>query len=107
MDEAINAGALVTVTDGTRQLEGIVFEIPSRTKAVVAVIDRARGPLFRTVDPTTLTLRDAAAPADRALQLLIRRTPHPGRDGGGGRAGPGRGASGGHTRPPTHRPTGR
>jgi hypothetical protein len=85
---------------------GLVFDTPSRSKAVVAVIDPARGPVFRTVHPETLTERHKEGPHDEALRLLVRRTPPPvhgaGRGGAnaqGGRAGFSRGAA--------HRPTGR
>ena len=39
------------------QLDGIVFDTPSNTKVVVAVVDRGRGPVFRTVHPRTLSER--------------------------------------------------
>ena len=57
------------------QLDGIVFDTPSTTKVVVAVVDRGRGPVFRTVHPRTLSERTAEGADDRALRLLIRRTP--------------------------------
>ena len=83
-----------------------MFDTPSHTKVIVAVVDRARGPVFRTVHPDTLSPRTDEGSGDRALRLLIRRTPPPvhgsaraGSGGGHGRAGHFRGAS--------HRPTGR
>lgn len=104
--ESTGVGELVTVASGGPELDGIVFDIPSRSKVVVAVVDPGRGPTFRTVHPKTLTERTAEGPDDRALQLLLRRTPSPvhGASHGGGSGDRGRP---GHTRPPTHRTTGR
>jgi hypothetical protein len=72
-----SVGELVKVAGGGPELDGIVFDTPSSTKVVVAVVDPTRGPLFRTVHPKTLTERTAEGPDDRALRLLIRRTPSP------------------------------
>src|SRR4051794_5749496 len=101
--EATAAGELVTVAAGGPELDGIVFDTPSATKVVVAVVDPGRGPVFRTVHPRTLSERTGAGPHDNALRLLIKRTPPPahgsvrgGPAGGHGRAG--------HTRAATHRP---
>lgn len=101
----LSIGGLVTVTDG-RALDGIVFDVPSPSKVVVAVVVPGRGPALRTVNQKTVTPREAEGPDDRALRLLIRRTPPPaggsahGADAGGqGRSGFKRGA--------THRSTGR
>ncbi len=99
-------GELVTVDPGGRPLDGIVFAAPSSTKVVVAVVDPARGPGFRTVHPRLLADRADAGPADRALRLLIRRTPRPPGVAGGGGGGAAHGRSG-HTRAATHRTTGR
>ena len=94
------------VATGGPEIDGIVFDTPSATKVVVAVVDAGRGPVFRTVHPSALSPRDAEGAQDRALHLLIRRTPPPvhgaARDG----AGAGRGRAG-HTRAATHRTTGR
>src|SRR5437588_8236011 len=99
-------GELVTVGGVGPALDGIVFDTPSRSKVVVAVVDPDRGPVFRTVSPKELTEREERGPDDRALQLLVRRrrlAVHgdvPGAlPGGRGRSGFKRGA--------THRPTGR
>ena len=96
------AGDLVKVTTAGPLIDGIVFDTPSATKVVVAVIDPARGPVFRTVHPDTLSERTTESAEDRPLRMLIRRTPPPvsraGRGGSG--AGPGRA---GHTRGATHR----
>jgi hypothetical protein len=104
--ESIDVGELVKVADGGPERDGIVFDTPSSTKAVVAVVDPARGPVLRTVRADALTLRTEEGPDDRALRLLMRRTPPPvhaaSRGGGGG----GRGRAG-HTRGAPHRPTGR
>jgi hypothetical protein len=104
--ESTSAGELVTVASGGPELDGIVFDTPSRTKVVVAVVDRAKGPVFRTVHPDTLTERSEAGPQDKALRLLVRRTPAPVRDAGRGGAGA-ESARAGHTRAAMHRTTGR
>jgi hypothetical protein len=99
-------GELVKVADGGRPVDGIVFDLPSRTKVVVAVVDPAKGPVFRTVNPNTLSERSQEGPDDRALQLLIRRTPTSPRGAGGG--GPAaRREQAGHTRAAMHRTTGK
>jgi len=96
----------VTVATSGARIDGIVAEMPSASKAVVAVMDRRRGPVLRTVLQTALTDRAEAGPDDRALRLLIRRTAPAAR--GGARGGPqvGRGRAG-HTRAAMHRPTGK
>ena len=96
----------MTVADGGPELAGIVFDVPSRTKVVVAVVDPARGPVFRAVHPKTLTERTDEAVDDRALQALLRRTPPPVRSAarGGNAVGPGRA---GHKRAAMHRTTGK
>jgi hypothetical protein len=100
------AGDLVKVTTGGPQIDGIIFEVLGGGKFVVAVMDRDRGPVMRTAQQDVLTERTEAGPDDRALQLLIRRTPASVRGAarGGAGAGPGRA---GHTRSTTHRPTGK
>jgi hypothetical protein len=95
----------VRVATGGPELDGIVFNTPSRTKVVVAVVDPARGPVFRTVDPKTLSERTEEGPHDRALLHLIRRTPAPVRRAVGGDA-TGR-ANPGHARAAGHRTTGK
>jgi hypothetical protein len=99
-------GDLVTVANGGPKLDGIVFDTPSSSKVVVAVVDPTRGPMFRTVSPATLTERAEEGAQDRALRLLVRRTPTPIRGGQGGGA---RGAAGrsGFRRGAMHRTTGR
>jgi hypothetical protein len=100
------AGDLVTIATGGPEIDGIVFDTPSRSKVVVAVVDAGRGPVMRTVHPDALTERTAPGPSDQALRLLIRRTPPPVH--GGARGAPGaRQGPAGHTRAATHRPTGR
>ena len=96
----------VTVLAGSARIDGIVADMPSAAKAVVAVMDRERGPVLRTVLRKALAEREEAGPHDRALRLLVRRTAPAAR--GGGRGGPaaGRGRAG-HTRAATHRPTGK
>lgn len=96
----------MTVAGDGPTLDGIVFDVPSKAKAVVAVVDRDRGPVFRTVHLNVLTERDADGADDRALRMLIRRTPVPGH----GAARNGTGAAGGragHVRGAAHRTTGR
>ena len=104
--ESPQAGELVRVAGGGPELDGIVFDVPSRSKVVVAVLDPGRGPVFRTVNPSDLAERTDAGPDDRALNLLLRRTPSPAR--GAAAAGPstvhGRA---GHARGAMHRTTGK
>jgi hypothetical protein len=104
--ESAQAGDTVTVASAGPPVDGIVFDTPSRTKVVVAVIDPKRGPVFRTVHPDALSERSDAGAHDRALRLLIRKTPPPAPGGtrGGRRAGQG---AAGYTRSTAHRTTGR
>jgi hypothetical protein len=104
--DSIGAGELVKVADDGAEVDGIVFDTPSSSKVVVAIVDRRRGPVFRTVPSSTVSARTEGGPDDRALRLLLRRTPLPvhGAARGGGPAGQGRA---GHTRGAAHRPTGR
>jgi hypothetical protein len=104
--ESTSPGDLVTVAGDGPKLDGIVFDAPSTTKVVVAVVDRGRGPVFRTVHPRTLSERTAEGADDRALRLLIRRTPPPARGGARGGSGVGQGRSG-HARAAMHRTTGK
>jgi hypothetical protein len=104
--EPTSASDLVKVADGGPELDGIVFDTPSRSKVVVAVVDPGRGPVFRAVHPRTLTERTEAGPDDRALRLLVRRTPPPVRGAARGGVGAGRGRPG-HTRAAMHRTTGK
>jgi hypothetical protein len=99
-------GQLVTVAGAGPALDGIVFDTPSRSKVVVAVVDPRRGPLLRAVAPPALTEREQEGPHDQALRLLIRRTPAPVRGAAGGRTASGR-PSRGHTRAAMHRTTGK
>jgi hypothetical protein len=101
-----DAGELVKVADGGAELDGIVFDTPSSSKVIVAVLDPTRGPLFRTVNPNTLTSRADEGPDDRALRLLVRRTPPPSHGSPGGATRSGQRRSG-FTRGAAHRPTGR
>src|SRR3712207_8278501 len=100
--EQLAAGDLVKVATAGPQIDGIVFDLPSASKAVVAVIDRRRGPVMRTVQRAALTERAEPGPDDRALQQLVRRTPAPTHSAarGGGNAGQRRA---GHTRAAMHR----
>jgi len=96
----------VTVATGSARIDGIVADMPSASKAVVAVMDRRRGPVLRTVLRTALTDREEAGPDDQALRLLVRRTAPAARGAARGDAGVGRGRAG-HTRAAMHRPTGK
>ena len=104
--ESTSPGELVKVAGGGPVLDGIVFDLPSRTKVVVAVVDQVRGPLLRTVHPSTLSEREADGPQDVALRLLIKRTPRPARGASRGGESSGRGRAG-HSGPSMHRPTGK
>jgi hypothetical protein len=104
--EKMEAGDLVTVAVGRRETDGIVFDVPGGAKVIVALVDRERGPVMRTVESKDLTERLEAGPDDRALQMLIRRTP--GGSRGTARAGSAPGhASAGHRRAAMHRTTGK
>ena len=104
--EPTSTGDLVTVTTRGPQIDGIVFDVPSASKVIVAVIDRARGPVMRTVPRTALTERAEAGADDRALELLVRRTVPAVRTGARGAATGGHGRAG-HTRAAMHRTTGK
>jgi hypothetical protein len=101
-----HAGDRISVDDGGVMRDGIVFDVPSRAKVVVAVFDTRRGPVLRTVHPNGLTERTEDGTRDPALRLLIRRTPPPVRGGDTGGAGAGRRRAG-HTRGTSHRTTGK
>jgi hypothetical protein len=104
--ESPTPGDLVKVDVGGPPLDGIVFDVPSNTKVVVALVTRDRGPAFRTVHPKTLTERTEEGPDDRALRLLMNRTPLP--THGAARAGTGIGQGrSGHGRAAMHRTTGK
>jgi hypothetical protein len=104
--EPTSTGERVTVAGSGPSVDGIVFDSPSRTKVVVAVVDAGRGPVFRTVHWDMLTERTQDGPDDRALRLLIRRTPPPARGAARDGAGAGRGRPG-HARGTMHRTTGK
>src|SRR4051794_41806327 len=84
----------VTVATGSARIDGIVADLPSASKAVVAVMDRRRGPGLRTGPPAALTRRGGAGPAHPAPRRLGRPAAPPARGGapGGppGGKGPGR-----------------
>jgi hypothetical protein len=104
--DSISPGQLVQVVDGGPALDGIVFEIASATKVIVAVVDPRRGPSFRTVHPKALSERLTEGTEDPALRRLVRRTRPPGQRGERSGPGTGRGHAG-HTRPATHRAPGK
>ena len=96
----------MTVAGDGPPLDGIVFDTPSNSKVVVAVMDSRRGPVLRSVHPKALSERSAEGPHDPALHLLLRRTPQPDRGKSRGAGGGGQGRAG-FTRSATHRSTGR
>jgi hypothetical protein len=104
--EASSPGELVSVAVGGSVIDGIVFDAPSRTKIVVAVLQEGRGPVFRTVHPDALTERAQDGPSDAALRLLIKRTSPPVRGVDIGRGGGGTQRAG-HARGSMHRTTGK
>jgi hypothetical protein len=105
MERPTSTGDLVKVATRGPLLDGIVFDVPSTAKVVVAVMDRERGPVLRSVERSALSERSEAGPDDAQLQLLIRRSPmHRGGGHAGAGAGPGRG---GHKRAAGHRTTGK
>jgi hypothetical protein len=103
---AAEPGDLVKVADGTAELDGLVFDRPSSSKVIVAVVDPTRGPVFRTVNPNLLTEREQEGPNDRALRLLVRRTPPPANAVAPGATRGGQRRAG-FTRGTAHRATGR
>ncbi|MGH2889864.1 MAG: hypothetical protein ACRDNJ_09565, partial [Solirubrobacteraceae bacterium] len=74
-----STGQLVKILDANTEIDAIVFDT-SGAKAVVAAIDRTRGPVLRAVNPQALTIREQEGPDDHALRLLMRRTPRPASD---------------------------
>src|SRR3954470_13741969 len=104
--EQIGKGDLVKVATAGPVIDGIVFDVPSRSKVVVAVMDRKRGPVIRTVDRQALTDRAEVGPDDRALSLLVRRTPPAVHSAGRGGAAAGARRAG-HKRAAMHRTTGK
>ena len=96
----------VRVGTSGHEVDGIVFDTPSRSKVVVAIIDPARGPAFRTVHADTVTERAEDGPDDRALRALIRRTAPPVHGSARGGGSTGRGMPG-HSRAAMHRTTGK
>jgi hypothetical protein len=104
--DVITVGELVSVAGVGPVLDGVVFDTPSSSKVVVALVDPKRGPLFRTVSPTTLTAREQEGPHDRALHQLIRRTPSPAHGAARAAAGSPGGRSG-FKRGAMHRTTGK
>jgi hypothetical protein len=99
-------GDLVTVADGSRHLDGLVFETPSSSKVVVAVVDPKRGPQFRSVNPSAVSERSAEGPDDHTLRLLIKRTPPATHSSTSGARSNEQGRTG-FMRGTAHRPTGR
>jgi hypothetical protein len=103
---SLREGELVTVAGERSSRDGIVFHVPSNSKVIVAVPDRERGPVLRTVHPRTLTERAEDGADDQALRALIRRTPPMG--GGGPRSSGATGRpSAGHARSAAPRTSGK
>jgi hypothetical protein len=103
--ETLLEGQLVTIAREGGAIEGIVFDMASATKVLVAVSDPKRGPVLRSFHRGAISERTDAGAADDALRALIRRTPSTRRGGQGG--GTGVQARRAHTRAATHRTTGR
>jgi hypothetical protein len=103
---SLREGELVTVAGEREERDGIVFQVASKSKVIVAVPDAERGVVMRTFHPDALSERETEGPHDEALRRLIRRTPSAGRGGSQGPSGTSGGARG-HTRSPAHRATGR
>jgi hypothetical protein len=97
---------LVKVAGTGPALDGIVFDTPSNSKVVVAVMDPARGPVFRSFSPQAVSERTEPGPDDQALHLLIRRTPAPVPSSGRGAGSAVQGRSG-FKRNASHRTTGK
>jgi hypothetical protein len=104
--ESVEIGDLVTVTGTGAPVDGLVYETPSRTKTVVAVVDPKHGPVFRSVNPSVLEAREQESKHDVALRLLVRRTQGTVR-GSGHSSGSAQKRQAGFTRGASHRPTGR
>ena len=105
--EPASVGDLVKVTTGASQIDGIVADVLKGSKAVVAVIDRVKGPVLRTVPQDALAERSEPGAGDRALQLLVRRSSHASRGTARGGSGSGMTGRAGHTRAAMHRTTGK
>jgi hypothetical protein len=97
---------LVTVSGAGAPLDGIVFDTPSKSKVVVAVMEARRGPVFQVVKPAELTPRTEVGSDDQALRLLLRRTPTPSHGAARGARLSGQSRSG-FQRGTAHRSTGR
>src|SRR4029078_11747983 len=104
--DTVAIGDLVSVAGAGAPRDGIVYDTPSPSKVVVAMVDPRRGPGFRPVHPKTLTAREKEGSHDPALRLLIRRTPAPGYAGAPG-GGTGRTGRAGFPPGATQRPTGK
>lgn len=104
--EPLEVNQLVKVSTGGPAVDGIVVDLPSSHKVVVALVDPQRGPVFKTFAPEDLSEREDAGPSDPALQALIRRNPGTTRGGAGGGGGAVRGSRG-HAPTASHRTTGK
>ena len=104
---SLQAGQRVTVALPRVTLDGIVFQAAGPQKVIVAVPDRGKGTVLRTVAVDVVSERETDGALDDELRKLIRRTPSTAR--GGANAGKGAGGAGqaGHNRSPAHRTTGR
>jgi hypothetical protein len=105
--DSTEKGDLVTVAGSGTDLDGIVFDTPSRLKVVVAVVDPVRGPMFNTVHPKALSARQQEGANDAALRQLVRRTPPPLHTAARGASAGRKGRSAAFTRGAPHRPTGK
>jgi hypothetical protein len=98
----LREGQLVTVTEDGVTVDGIVAQVPTMLKLVVAVPDEKDDAVLITVHRSALRERTRPGDHDAALRRAMGRAS--GSSRGGPRSGQGRR---GHTRAPTHRPTGR
>lgn len=104
--EPFDVNQLVTVSTGGPEIDGIVVGSPSNHKIVVALVDPKRGPVFKTLAPEALTVREEAGPRDPVLQQLIRRNPGTARGGAQSGGGAVQGSRG-HAPTSSHRTTGK
>ena len=105
MDDPFSPNDLVSIDTGGPLIDAIVFDVPSHNKVVVAVVDPTKGPVFRTVSPDDLRERAEEGPQDKAMLLLMRRTPPPEHGKARGAKGGGHGRAG-YSRATSHRKVG-
>ena len=97
----LHEGQLVKVTENGTAVDGIVFQVESVLKAIVAVPDEEHGAAFRTVHRSTIKERQPGE-HDDALRKAIKKSQSLGHGPRG--SGPSRGLRG-HTGAAGHRTT--